>query len=214
MKSIQNVVMNKSLNIIIIDDDRFYTAGLAMVLAIYLKKQGQQAEFFSSHAFGKTADIVFQSIRCGTFTSFASSICAKNEKPEYVAIADRKDYHLQHLYRNVNKSNILYRHHSVNQILQLVENVLFSLQRVSVKSQPNTETALYAPLTEREREILLQLKEGKTPACVASVLGIKEKTISSHKRAAMKKLNFKRTNELFHWMLQGGLACHQQRKGI
>lgn len=185
-----------------------------MILAIYLKNQGQQAEFSSHLAYGKMPDIVFQAIRCGTLIAPGSSICMNNEKPVYVAIADRKDAHLQHLYRNVDRSCILYRHQSVSLIFQLMENVLLSLQRTSVKTQSNSENLQHLALTQREREVLHQLKQGKTPACVASFLGIKEKTISSHKRAAMRKLNFKRTNELFHWMLQGGLTCHQQRKGI
>ncbi|CUZ26217.1 helix-turn-helix transcriptional regulator [Serratia marcescens] len=214
MKSTQNAIMNKTLNIVIIDDDKFYTAGLAMALAIYLKNQGQQVEFSSHLAYGKTTDIVFQAIRCGTLIASGSAICMNNDKPVYVAIADRKDAHLQHLYRSVNKSNILYRHQSVSLILQLMENVMLSLQKTSVKTQSTSENLQHLALTQREREVLHQLKQGKTPACVASFLGIKEKTISSHKRAAMRKLNFKRSNELFHWMLQGGLTCHQPRKGI
>ncbi|AGE15916.1 MULTISPECIES: helix-turn-helix transcriptional regulator [Serratia] len=214
MKSTQNAIMNKTLNIVIIDDDKFYTAGLAMALTIYLKNQGQQVEFSSHLAYGKTTDIVFQAIRCGTLIAPGSAICMNNDKPVYVAIADRKDTHLQHLYRSVNKSNILYRHQSVSLLLQLMENVMLSLQKTSVKTQSTSENLQHLALTQREREVLHQLKQGKTPACVASFLGIKEKTISSHKRAAMRKLNFKRSNELFHWMLQGGLTCHQPRKGI
>lgn len=212
-ESTKNAIMNTTLNIVIIDDDKFYTTGLAMVLAIYLKSQGQQAEFSSHLACGETADIVFQAIRCGTFIAPRSLTYTNNDKPLYVAIAERKDAHLQHLYRNVNKSNILYRHQSVNLILQFMENVLISLQKAPVISPQASATLPHAPLTQREREVLHQLKQGKTPACVATCLGIKVKTISSHKRAAMKKLNFKRTNELFHWMLQGGLTGHQLRKG-
>ncbi|MGU9756052.1 LuxR C-terminal-related transcriptional regulator [Serratia marcescens] len=205
--------MNKRLNIVILDEDKFYTAGLAMVLAMYLKNRGQKAEFFSNHALGKTTDIVFQAIRCGTFIAPHSSTCTNNDKPLYVAIAERKDAHLQHLYRNVNKSNILYRHQSVSLILQLIENIMISLQKAPEKYPPSSATLLPNPLTQREREVLHQLKQGKTPACVATSLGIKVKTISSHKRAAMKKLNFKRTSELLHWMIQGGLTHHQPRKG-
>lgn len=184
-----------------------------MILAMYLKSRGQKAEFSSNRTFGKTTDIVFQAIRCGTFIAPGGSICMDNDKPVYIAITDRKDAHLQHLYRNVDKSNLLYRHQSVSLILQLMENILLSLQRTSVKTQSNSENLQHLPLTQREREVLHQLKQGKTPACVATCLGIKVKTISSHKRSAMKKLNFKRTSELLHWMIQGGLTSHQPRKG-
>lgn len=184
-----------------------------MILAMYLKNRGQKAEFFFNRAFGKTTDIVFQAIRCGTFISSRTTTCIDNSKPLYIAIAERKDAHLQHLYRNINKSNILYRHQSVSLILQLMENALISLQKAPVKSPQTAAILPHASLTQRECEVLHQLKQGKAPACVATSLGIKVKTISSHKRAAMRKLNFKRSSELLHWMIQGGLTHHQPRKG-
>lgn len=82
--------MNKTLNIVILDEDKFYTAGLAMMLTMYLKNRGQKAEFFSNHTLGKTTDIVFQAIRCGTFIAPHSSTCTNNDKPLYVAIAEER----------------------------------------------------------------------------------------------------------------------------
>ncbi|WP_048797043.1 MULTISPECIES: response regulator transcription factor [Serratia] len=213
MKKTKSLNKNETLSITIIDDDKFYAKGLTMALSIHLKNTNHKMEPLFENKIEETTDIVFQAIRCGTFISPCTPTCIGNSKPLYIAIAERKDAHLQHLYRNVNKSNILYRHQSVSLFLQLMENVLISLQRASVKSPPTSATLLHAPLTPREQEVLHQLQQGKTHAGVASVLGIKEKTISSHKRAAMKKLNFKRTSELLHWMIQGGLTHHQPRKG-
>ncbi|EPP8560696.1 LuxR C-terminal-related transcriptional regulator [Serratia marcescens] len=213
MNKTEKSTTNRKLDIVILDEDKFYASGLEIMLAIYLKNIGQSAVFSSHYSCKKKADIIFQAIRCGTVIASLSSTCANNNKPQYIVIVDRKDTHLTHLYRNINNSNILYRHQSVNLVLQLMENVLRPMQWTSVKTHPNSETLLHASLTRREQEVLHQLQQGKSHADVANILGINEKTISSHKRTAMKKLNFKRTAELVHWINQGGLTHHQLRKG-
>lgn len=201
----------KTLSITIIDDNNFYAAGLALALSIYLENKKIKAKFLSASSKIKTADVIFQAIRSGTF--IVPHPQTNGFKPLYIAIADRKEAHLQHLYRDIKKTNILYRYQTVNHVLQRIENTFFT-QNLSVEQIPlPPEAFTHEPLTPREREVLFHLKKGKTPAGAAISMGVKVKTISSHKRAAMKKLNFRRTNELFHWMLQGGLSRHQPIKG-
>ncbi|MGQ8775834.1 LuxR C-terminal-related transcriptional regulator [Serratia sp. NA_112.1] len=45
----------------------------------------------------------------------------------------------------------------------------------------------------------------------ACILQLKVKTVHSHKRSAMQKLNFPRNSELFHWLLQSGLTLNLSR---
>nr|WP_315290295.1 LuxR C-terminal-related transcriptional regulator [Serratia proteamaculans] len=210
MTSTKNGIIKETLTIHIIDDDSFYTSGLIKALSNYLKNRNTR--FYTDASIEIAADIIFQAIRCGTFIAPGNRL-GGHSATLYFAIAERKDSHLQHLYHGVTKSNILYRHQSVSSVLHLIGNTLFSPQSPSEKKLKTTKLTLHEPLTPREQEVLHHLKQGKTHAGVASFLGIKEKTISSHKRAAMKKLNFRRTNELFHWMLQGGLTRQQPRKG-
>ncbi len=185
-----------------------------MALSNHFKNINIKAHFYTYPLTGVAADIIFQGIRCGTFVSPDNRPpCRGGRTTLYFAIVDRKDAHLKHLYQDMTQSNILYRHQSVTTVLQHIADSLRSSQPTPEKTRQDAKLTQHEPLTLREQEVLHHLKLGKTPACVASFLGIKEKTISAHKRAAMKKLNFKRTNELFHWMIQGGLAHHQPRKG-
>lgn len=209
MESRKNTTIKKTLTIIIIDDDKFYTLGLTIALSLYLKNRGIRANFYFDYMSGNDADIIFQSVRCGTCLFAVTPISKRGEKPIYFSIANRKDAHLQHLYRVERKIHVLYRHQSINTLYQHLESCLL----IQTQASENTQRTTNKMLTLREQEVLYHLKQGKTPADVASCMGIKEKTISSHKRAAMKKLNFRRTNELFHWMLQGGLSSHSPRKG-
>ncbi|CAI0920705.1 MULTISPECIES: response regulator transcription factor [Serratia] len=209
MKNSQNKNINDRLIIAIIDEDKFYTAGLVIALSLHLKTRGINANFHFDGKYERNADIVFQAVRSGTCLLTDCHIPKASGKPIYFFITERKDTHLQHLYRDIKKCTILYRHQSVGTLLQYIGTILFSQQRSYEKERPEPNKKL----TVREQEVLHHLGQGKTPAGAASCMGIKEKTISSHKRAAMKKLNFKRSNELFHWMLQGGLLRHPPRKG-
>ncbi|BEO54286.1 hypothetical protein SMQE21_42260 [Serratia marcescens] len=199
-----------TLDIAIIDDDRFYTIGLFMALSIYFRSQNIKVMLLSEEVNIKTADIIFQAIRIGVFVDPHPR--EDNGTPLYFAIADRKDAHLQHLYRGIHKSNILYRHQPVSTILQHIEINGFLKPFSTQKTLLTSGLPIHEPLTPREYEVLFHLKQGKTPACAAICIGVNEKTISAHKRAAMRKLNFRRTNELFHWMLQGGLHRCRPRK--
>lgn len=213
MKSTVNVILNKTLIIAIIDDDQFYIAGLMMALSAYFKNKNRKVKFILGHWMTEPADITFQAIRCGTFIAPRSQYHTNRGKSHYFAIVDNRDFHLQHLYRHVEKNDVIYRRQPVNTLLQRIENKLFSPQKLPETHMSEQEVFPREPLTLREHEVLCHLVQGKTHACTANCLGIKVKTISSHKRAAMKKLNFRRTNELFHWMLQGGLSRHQPIKG-
>ncbi|RZF15554.1 helix-turn-helix transcriptional regulator [Serratia marcescens] len=199
-----------ALNIAIIDNDRFYAAGLFMALSIYFKSKKIKVVFLSEESDIKSADIIFQAIRSGVFVN----PYPRKDKgtPLYFAVADRNAPHLQHLYRDVKNSNILSRCQSVISVLQRIEKIDFNKLLSTKKELPESGLPIHEPLTAREYEVLSLLKQGKTPACAAITIGVKEKTISTHKRAAMRKLNFIRTNELFHWMLQGGLSHCRPRK--
>ena len=213
MNTTVHSIINKTFIIAIIDNDNFYMAGLIMALSAYFKNKNRNVNFIHGSSITEPADIIFQAIRCGTFIDPRSQYHANSGKSHYFAIVDNREPHLQHLYRNVEKNNVFYRHQSVNNLLQLIEKKIFSSQQLPETHPSEQEVFLREPLTLREHEVLCHLKQGKTHASAANCLGIKVKTISSHKRAAMKKLNFRRTNELFHWMLQGGLSRHQPIKG-
>nr|WP_285894543.1 LuxR C-terminal-related transcriptional regulator [Serratia fonticola] len=71
---------------------------------------------------------------------------------------------------------------------------------------PPSSTPVTKHFTFRESEVLRYLRQGKSHEETANVMRLHVKTISGYKRSAMRKLNFKRNQELFHWLLQGGLS--------
>ncbi len=74
-----------------------------------------------------------------------------------------------------------------------------------LKSSAKPSSA-YADLTDREREVLQLLAEGKSTKQIAGSLTVSIKTIESHRRRIMEKLNIHSIAELTKYALREGLT--------
>ncbi|MCX5701621.1 MAG: response regulator transcription factor [Candidatus Omnitrophica bacterium] len=72
----------------------------------------------------------------------------------------------------------------------------------SVKNDFNA----FSVLTNREREVLQLLTEGKTAKQIASILKISVKTIETHRKQIMDKLNIRSIAELTKYAVREGLT--------
>jgi DNA-binding NarL/FixJ family response regulator len=70
----------------------------------------------------------------------------------------------------------------------------------------NTETP-YDPLTDRERQVLQLIAEGKTTKEVAVILGVSVKTAESHRSSLMSKLDIHSTAEVVRYAIRRGLVA-------
>lgn len=66
--------------------------------------------------------------------------------------------------------------------------------------------ALGGPLTPREREVLKLLAENKGNKEIANKLGISVRTVETHRRSIMHKLNATSIVELVHYAIRNGLV--------
>jgi two-component system response regulator NreC len=64
----------------------------------------------------------------------------------------------------------------------------------------------YDPLTNRERQALQLIAEGKTSKEVAVILGVTVKTAESHRSSLMEKLDIHSTAELVRYAIRRGLV--------
>ena len=64
----------------------------------------------------------------------------------------------------------------------------------------------YDPLTDRERQVLQLIAEGKTTKETAVILGVSVKTAESHRSSLMSKLDFHSTAELVRYAIRRGLV--------
>lgn len=75
-----------------------------------------------------------------------------------------------------------------------------------VENLSRAESTAFSVLTIREREILQLLSEGKTTRNISSCLNISEKTIETHRRQIMNKLNIFTIAELTKYAIREGLT--------
>ncbi|CAI1556019.1 LuxR C-terminal-related transcriptional regulator [Serratia proteamaculans] len=60
-------------------------------------------------------------------------------------------------------------------------------------------------LSPQEHRVLRLIGRGLSSVAIAHQLHLHAKTVSAHKRNAMKKLNITRNTQLLHWLLNGGI---------
>lgn len=86
-----------------------------------------------------------------------------------------------------------------SKIADIVINDYISLAR-------NTDSSAFAVLSAREREVLQLLAEGKSTKEIASQLKVSAKTIESHRKQVMDKLNLHSVAELTKYAIREGLT--------
>ena len=69
----------------------------------------------------------------------------------------------------------------------------------------DVEPAPADPLSSREREVLQLLASNKSNKEVATQLGISVRTVETHRRSIMLKLNANSIVELVHYAIRSGL---------
>jgi len=73
------------------------------------------------------------------------------------------------------------------------------------KEEPDTQKSPYTQLTERQREILRLLAEGRSVKEIAQDLQISPRTVEFHKYAMMEKLHITSVSELVRFAIKQGI---------
>jgi len=87
---------------------------------------------------------------------------------------------------------------------RISEAILSSL--VASKGDPGKQAVADDPLTVREREILQLLAENKSNKEIAVSLRISVRTVETHRRSIMQKLNATSIVELVHYAIRNGIV--------
>jgi two-component system response regulator NreC len=75
-----------------------------------------------------------------------------------------------------------------------------------VRGTAKGEPSVFSQLSDREREVLQLLAEGKTTKEIASDLHVSVKTVETHRTNIMTKLNIHRVAELIKYAIREGLT--------
>jgi len=74
------------------------------------------------------------------------------------------------------------------------------------RTAKDDDGSAFSVLTEREREVLQQISEGVSTKEIAGALGVSVKTIETHRRQIMEKLNLHSVAELTKYAVKEGLT--------
>jgi len=75
-----------------------------------------------------------------------------------------------------------------------------------VDTKWHDKQASYVPLSDREKEVLQLLSEGKTTKEIAEILFISKKTVESHRKNIMEKLQIFNIPDLTKYAIRSGLT--------
>lgn len=96
----------------------------------------------------------------------------------------------------------------VNAIGSALEGAVYLSPGISdgvVEAALNKDSVALDPLTQRERQVLQLIAEGKTNKEISQVLGMSVKTVDTHRRNLMAKLNIHETASLVRHAIKIGL---------
>lgn len=191
----------KIIKVLIIDKDSYFIAGLRRIISDFYRNKDITVQFIDRHVPGFSADIIFQTFDYSAMFTVWCHLPSGMPTPLVFLILDQRNSLLSHLFKSVRKSGALYRNQPIDVVKSMLEEV------ISMQGGPPAKTMLGTQgFTLRESEVLRYLRQGKSHEEAANVMRLSVKTVSGYKRSAMRKLNFKRNQELFHWLLQGGLS--------
>jgi fimbrial protein FimW len=180
----------KTINIIIDDDNRYFSYGLRISIAEYAWNNEKTVCFLASDS-KERPDVLFaSSTRCAQ--RWGTPWHAQN-----VTIEDRKKGSTQEVRR------VLYRTDNQSDLFALLERVFANTHFSRVRS--------IQPLTPREQEVMNYLRRGFGQSQTAKILGISVKTIHSHKRSVMNKLMLKGNRDFIYWLLSQGGGYYQYK---
>jgi DNA-binding NarL/FixJ family response regulator len=78
--------------------------------------------------------------------------------------------------------------------------------REYLRALPDDDHGVYSTLSHREREVLQLMAEGRTTRQIAGELGVSAKTIETHRKNIMAKLNLYTVAELTKYAIREGLT--------
>ncbi|MBH2879012.1 helix-turn-helix transcriptional regulator [Serratia marcescens] len=172
----------KSVNIIIDDENRYFTSGLRFNIEEYARINNKTVCFLIPGD-AERPDVVFaSSLRRVQRWHRASQAGA----PQVVTVKERR------IFTASDRARTLYRTDDQIKLFELLNEALSGSDSVLVKPQP---------LTQRERQVVNYLRCGLDQSQTARILGLSVKTVHSHKRSIMSKLMLHRHHEFIYWLL-------------
>lgn len=148
-------------------------------------------------------------------------ITSANGKTKVIALSMHSDKRLVRRMLHSGASGYILKDCALNELVRGIQSVAQGLAYLSPKitdvlvndltnSQDNEDSTLYSDLTNRERETLQLIVEGRSTKKIAHQMYISIKTVESHRRQIMQKLNIDNIAQLTKYAISEGLTSLDQ----
>jgi len=219
---LKGVVMNK-IRILLVDDHKILRDGICSLLKGYpdMEVVGEASDGRTALNLAKelSPDIVIMDISMPNTNGIDATrkILADLPHTKVLALSMHYDKHFVSEIFKAGASGYLLKDCAFDEMAQAIHVVMDNKTYINPQiasllveslindspSRPNHQT--FSLLTEREREVLQLIAEGKSTKQIASHLHVSTKTIESHRRQVMGKLNIRNVADLTKYAIREGL---------
>nr|SAY46048.1 Oxygen regulatory protein NreC [Serratia marcescens] len=173
----------KNINVIIDDDNNYFSSGLQSSINEYAQVNNKTVCFLTQDTMARP-DVIFVSSR--RIAQRWPRATQEYGCPAVVTIKERS-------VTSQKAPRVLYRTDTPDTLFVLLTEVLSDTRA--------TKRFEHHPFTHRERQVVNYLKKGLGQSQTARVMGVSVKTVHSHKRSVMNKLKLSRNHDFIYWLL-------------
>ncbi|CAI1935381.1 response regulator transcription factor [Serratia fonticola] len=193
--------MTPILQVLINDLDQFFSTGLEKLLTEHFLAKGITLRFSNNPLSYPMADLIFWTPDNTNYrlpSGLLTEQCLTSRL--IIVTSGEKNFRFNRLIQR--RFN---RHQSCAALLALVDEAISKKASYSHEELAAIENPM-ALLTPRQKEVMYYVAKGMRASKIANNMQLHEKTVSGHKRAAMGKLQLKRTSDLHNWLLHNPIS--------
>lgn len=196
--------MAVTVTILLVDKDHYFAEGLRRGVSQYFSHRKINAVFTESLEDKRSADIVFLAKEPGSKIMYGYNVSFRSRQCVFMIT---EGYQAQRYSSGISKDDIVLisRTQSLETVLKLIDQTLLKKMESYTLYGASDDVIKKPVLTCREYEVMNFLCSGLSNHVISLRLHLSEKTVSTHKRNAMRKLRITQNTELNYWLLNGGL---------
>jgi two-component system response regulator NreC len=212
-----------SIKILLVDDHKIMRDGLHSLLenqpgmqVIAEAVSGREAVWLAQD---KRPDVVIMDIDMPDLGGIEATrqICAALPEVKVIGLSIHSEKHYVVNMLRAGASGFLSKDCPFDELVQAIKTVVANHTYLSpgiadimiddyIKEVPLLESSAFSVLTSREREVLQLIAEGWSTKEMASHLNVSAKTVDTHRRQIMDKLNLHSIADLTKYAVQEGLT--------
>ncbi|AGP47412.1 helix-turn-helix transcriptional regulator [Serratia plymuthica] len=191
-----------SVKISIIEKNLFFAEGLKYALSEYFTLKGRTVDFLAEENSNATVDLVFiAQSDSGNAAYCDRDVHEAGISPLYIAIRKIKPAQATKENACSRELGVLDCRAGLEALFHLLDDKLWRMSVIGAAATP-CFFCLSRRLSGREKEVVSYLRLGVNQTQAAKYMHLSVKTVHTYKQSVMRKLNFRKRNDLFNWLLR------------